>query len=367
MLPLRELREHEWVFVITSSAMGLSVPESGIWNRKSRTVRDHAADSRLVREAGRPNAGNRMKKGNKVAAALILVGVTAITGVQIVHYHARAAVLAATAGFSGERAFDDLRQFVALGPRPPGSPALRRAREYISRQLSAAGAEIWNDAFVATTPVGDIPMTNVIGVLRGESPRVLILAGHYDTARLDGVRFVGANDGGSSAAFLLEMARVLGTRRNKFTYWLVFFDGEEALKEWSVEDSLYGSRHFADRLGGEGSLNKIRALILVDMIADRQLNVLRESNSTAWLSDLMFENARELGHAGSFSGGRFPVEDDHSPFLRKGVPAVDIIDLTPFRSYHHTAQDTIDKCRPESLAVVGQVVMTTLLRLERVD
>jgi Zn-dependent M28 family amino/carboxypeptidase len=301
---------------------------------------------------------------NKVAAGLVLVGVASIAGVEIGRYHTPSDGLAPTTRFSGERAFKDLQHLVELGPRPSGSTALQRAREYIACQLSAASAEIQEDSFVAKTPVGEIPMTSVIGILRGDSPTVLILGGHYESARLDGVRFVGANDGGSSAAFLLEMARVLSQRRKKFTYWLVFFDGEEALKEWSATDSMYGSRHLADMLAGEGMLNKIKALILVDMVADSHLNVLRESNSTAWLSDLVFEMARELGYAESFRGGRYPVEDDHLPFLRKGVPAVDIIDLTPFKSYHHTAQDTIERCSPESLAVVGQVVMTTLRRLE---
>jgi Zn-dependent M28 family amino/carboxypeptidase len=306
-----------------------------------------------------------MKVVKKVGALLVLFGFSAIAAIEIGRYRARADVLATAAGFNGARAFADIRQLVDLGPRPPGSPAHERARDYINRQLRAAGAEIWDDSFVAATPVGEIPMTNVIGVVRGEKPTVLILAGHYDTARLDGVRFVGANDGGSSAAFLLEMARVLGSRQNKFTYWLVFFDGEEALKDWSADDSLYGSRQLADTLASDGMLTKIKAMILVDMIADRHLDVLRESNSTPWLSDLVFNNARELGYAGSFGGGRFPVEDDHLPFLRKGVPAVDIIDLTPFRSYHHTAQDTINKCSPESLTVIGRVVLATLARLER--
>jgi len=306
-----------------------------------------------------------MKAANKVAAVLIVVGAAATAGVNIGRYRARAGLFAATRGFNGERAFNDLRQLVELGPRPPGSRALHRAREYISRQLSAAGAEVWHDSFVATTPVGDIPMTNLVGLLHGESPTIVVLAGHYDTARLDGVRFVGANDGGSSAAFLLEMARVLSGRKNKLTYWLVFFDGEEALKQWSATDSLYRSRHLAEKLASEGKLTQIKALILVDMIADQRLNVLRESNSTPWLSELVFERARQLGYAGSFSGGAFPVEDDHSPFLCRGVPAVDIIDLTPFRSYHHTAQDTLDNCSPESLAVVGRVVLAMLASLER--
>jgi len=302
---------------------------------------------------------------NKIAAVLILVGAAATAGVNIGRYRARAGLFAETRGFSGERAFNDLRQLVELGPRPSGSQALHRAREYICRQLSAVGAEVWRDSFVATTPVGDIPMTNLVGIVQGESPTVVILAGHYDTAKLDGVRFVGANDGGSSAGFLLEMARVLSRRKNKLTYRLVFFDGEEALKQWSASDSLYGSRHLAEKLDSEGSLIQIKALILVDMIADRHLNVLRESNSTPWLSDVVFGSAHQMGYARSFSGGSFPVEDDHGPFLRRGVPAVDIIDLTPFRSYHHTAQDTLDNCSSESLAVVGRVVLATLASLER--
>ncbi len=312
----------------------------------------------------RNEVGLGVKRVNKVAASLILAGVAAIVVTAINHYHAREAILAAAGGFSGERAFADLEQLVALGPRPPGSEALRRAQKYIAGQLSSSGVETWDDSFVATTPVGDIPMSNVIGVLRGQSPTVVILAGHYDTAKLDSVRFVGANDGGSSAAFLLEMARVLRSRKNWFTYWLVFFDGEEALKEWSASDSLYGSRHLAEKLSHDGKLDQIRALILVDMIADHHLNILRESNSTGWLSDAVFSAARQLGYGRLFDRATFPVEDDHCPFLAKGVPAVDIIDLTPFGTYHHTAQDTIDKCDPESLAVVGRVVLATLAELE---
>jgi Zn-dependent M28 family amino/carboxypeptidase len=225
--------------------------------------------------------------------------------------------------------------------------------------------ETWDDTFVAMTPVGAVHMTNLIGALRGESPTVVILGGHYDTATINRVRFVGANDGGSSAAFLLEMARVLSRRNNRFTYWVVFFDGEEALKKWSSSDGLYGSRHLAERLSREGKLKQIKALILVDMVADRHLNILRESNSTAWLSDLVFSTARRLGYARLFNGGTFPVEDDHLPLLARGIPSVDIIDLTPFRSYHHTAQDSIDKCSPESLTVVGRVALATLAELER--
>jgi len=306
-----------------------------------------------------------MRKTAKVSTALILIGISVAGAVEIERYCARAAVRAVVAGFNGGRAFSDLCQLVQLGPRPAGSENSERARAYIERQLSAADAEIWDDPFVATTPMAKIPMTNVIGVINGESPTVVILAGHYDTARIEGVQFVGANDGGSSAALLLEMARVLSDRKHALTYWVVFFDGEEALKQWSASDSLYGSRHLAEKLASDGKLSQIKAMILVDMVADRHLNILRESNSTAWLSDLVFRSARTLDYAESFSGGMFPVEDDHLPFLAKGIPSVDIIDLTPFGSYHHTAQDSIDKCSPESLALVGRVVLATLAELER--
>jgi Zn-dependent M28 family amino/carboxypeptidase len=271
----------------------------------------------------------------------------------------------AAEGFDGARAFKDLEQLVALGPRPPGSPALERAREYITAQLETGGLEVQRDPFTASTPVGRIPMVNIVGVLSGTSSKVVIVAGHHDTARLKEISFVGANDGGSSAAELLELARVLSKRRHVLTYWLVFFDGEEALEQWSKTDSLYGSRHLAEELATAGRLAQVRALILVDMVAGRQLHILEESNSSPWLREIVLKKARQLGYASSFDGRQFPVEDDHVPFVEKGVAAVDIIDLAPFKTYHHTAQDTLDKCSAESLAIVGRVVLATLEDLER--
>lgn len=305
-----------------------------------------------------------MKTRGTVVMTLVVIASALSASLEVWRHRPHTEALAATSDFSGERAFRDLEQLVKLGPRPPGSHALEEARDYITRGLSAAGAEVWNDSFVATTPLGEIPMRNIIGVIQGDSDLVVMVGGHYDTAKLDGFSFVGANDGGSSAAFLLEMARVLAHRKNKLTYWLAFFDGEEALKQWSQNDSLYGSRHMAESLAAQGTLKRVKAFILVDMVADRHLDILRESNSTPWLSDLVFNCAHDLGYDRSFSGGTFPVEDDHVPFTREGVPAVDIIDLTPFTSYHHTAWDTLDKCSPESLAIVGQVVTATLEKLE---
>ena len=295
--------------------------------------------------------------------AFIVGGALAIALV-VTHYRARTDLARAVESFDGARAFKDLEQLVALGPRPPGSPAIERAREYITARLGTTAAEVQRDPFTATTPVGRIPMVNIVGVLSGTSSNVVIVAGHYDTARVKGISFVGANDGGSSAAELLELGRALSRRRHVLTCWLVFFDGEEALEQWSHTDSLYGSRHLAEELATDGRLAEVRALILVDMVAGLQLHILEKSNSTPWLRDIVIKKARQLGYASSFDGGQFPVEDDHLPFAQKGVAAVDIIDLAPFKTYHHTAQDTLDKCSPESLAIVGRVVLAPLEELE---
>ena len=300
-----------------------------------------------------------MRQSVAVSAATAVVIALVVT-----HFRAKSDLTRAGESFDGARAFKDLEELVALGPRPPGSPALERAREYITAQLETGGLEVQRDPFTANTPVGRIPMVNIVGVLSGTSSKVVIVAGHYDTARLEGMAFVGANDGGSSAAELLELARVLSKHRHVLTYWLVFFDGEEALEHWSKTDSLYGSRHLAEELATAGRLAQVRALILVDMVAGRQLHILEESNSTPWLREIVLKKARQLGYASSFDGRRFPVEDDHSPFAEKGVAAVDIIDFSPFKTYHHTAQDTLDKCSSASLAIVGRVVLATLEDIE---
>jgi Zn-dependent M28 family amino/carboxypeptidase len=270
--------------------------------------------------------------------------------------------------FNGERALEDLKRLVAFGPRPPGSKALAESRAWIISQLKQAGCQVDEDQFVASTPVGDVSMTNLIARIPGARPSVVMVAGHYDTLRANGFTFVGANDGGSSAAFLLELARVLGRRKNPVTYWLVFFDGEEALEHWSETDSRYGSRHLVQKLASGGELGHVQAMILVDMVADARLDIYRDSYSTGWLSDMIFANARRLGYSKYFiDSPPNSVEDDHLPFVNSGVSSVDIIDLDygPRNSYWHTAQDTVDKCSALSLTTVGRVVTATLEELER--
>jgi glutaminyl-peptide cyclotransferase len=269
--------------------------------------------------------------------------------------------------FSGGRAFEDLKRLVAFGPRPSGSKALEESRAWIEGQLREAGARAEEDSFTASTPLGSVPMTNLIVRIPGARRQVVMLAGHYETKRFDDFSFVGANDGGSSAAFLLEMARVLAHRKNGLTYWLVFFDGEEAFREFTPTDSLYGSRHFVEKLTASGELARVEAMILVDMIGDARLNIRRDYNSTPWLTDMVFAAAHRLGYGRQFQNQQGAYEDDHIPFVQAGVSAVDLIDFDygPGNSYWHTAQDTPDKCSPLSLTIVGQVVVATLGDLEK--
>ena len=269
--------------------------------------------------------------------------------------------------FDGGRAFEDLKHLTGFGPRPAGSEALAHARAWIKSEVAQSGLRAEDDSFTAATPAGNIPMTNLIVRIPGSSPSILMIAGHYDTKRFDNFRFVGANDGGSSAALVLELARDLAHRPSRYTIWLVFFDGEEALGEWSDTDSVYGSRHLVDRLSSEGQLSRVKAMILVDMIGDRDLDIRRDTSSAGWLTDLVWREARQLGYSRYFPDQFVPVGgDDHFPFINAGVPAVDLIDFDygPGNRYWHTAQDTVEHCSAQSLEIVGRVVLASLDTLE---
>jgi len=269
--------------------------------------------------------------------------------------------------FNEQRAFEDLERFAALGPRPPGSVAHDWTYLLIHLSLLGTGVDVHNvefDSFMASTPVGEIEMTNVIAKIPGARPEMVILGGHYDTKRMK-MRFVGANDGASSTAFLIEMAHVLAQRRNRFTYWIVLFDGQEALKDGSASDGLYGSRHFAQSLSAD-QVKQIRAMFNVDMIGDRNLHIHRESHSDFQLTDLIFRDAQDLGYGRYFLERPLSVEDDHMPFVRAGIPAVELISLDygPFNIFWHTPFDTVGKCSAVSLGIVGRVLLDALDDLE---
>jgi Zn-dependent M28 family amino/carboxypeptidase len=264
--------------------------------------------------------------------------------------------------FDSNRAWEHLRQLVSLGPRPAGSAGIERSRVYIRNQLAAAGVPVVEQSWDAKTPVGAVRMVNLIARIGGSSPDRLVIAGHYDTKRFREFSFVGANDGGSSAAFLLEIARVLKARRNTLTMELLFLDGEEAVIQWEGDDRTYGSRHYVETAKKDGSLASLRAMVLVDMVADRDLRVRRDLNSTPWLTDIVWDAARREKLGSYFSPESTQIEDDHLPFIQAGVPAVDIIDLeyAPW----HTPGDTLEAVSAHSLQVVGDVVLSALPQIE---
>jgi hypothetical protein len=269
----------------------------------------------------------------------------------------------AAGGFESARAWEHLRQMVAIGPRPAGSVQLRQTRAYITRQLSAIGLTVQEQPFVATTPLGRVEMVNLIVRLPGKRTDRILVTGHYDTKLFKNQVFVGASDGASSAAFLIELARVLAARPREFTYDLVWFDGEEAVVEWRANDHTYGSRYYVQSEQKTKGLSTIRAMILIDMIGDRDLGIRRDSASTSWLNDLIWAAARRVGHGRSFLDEETRVEDDHIPFLEAGVPSVDIIDLD--YPQWHTPDDTLDHVNARSLQIVGDVVLAALPDIER--
>ena len=273
---------------------------------------------------------------------------------------------AGPSGFDSTQAWDHLRQILAIGPRPAGSPQLRQTRAYITRQMSTLGLTVQEQPFTATTPVGPIDMVNLIVRLPGKRTDRILIGGHYDTKLFKDAVFVGANDAGSSTAFLIELARVLKDRPREFTVELVWFDGEEALVDWyhpSGTDNTYGSRYYVQAAREAGALASLKAMVLVDMIGDRELRIRRESQSTAWLTNLIWSAARRLNHGSVFVDQATEVADDHLPFLAAGIPAVDIIDLE-YDPWWHTPGDTIERLSARSLQIVGEVLLAALPDIE---
>jgi glutaminyl-peptide cyclotransferase len=265
-----------------------------------------------------------------------------------------------TGGFDGKRAFDHVAKQVGFGPHPSGSQAISEVQDYILAQLTSDGCTVETDAFNAQTPDGIVPMKNIMVKVPGDRQGIILLGTHYDTKKLD--MFVGADDAGSSTGVMLELARLLCAQPQHHPVWIAFFDGEEAVKEWSETDSRYGSRQMAAKLAISGDLKKIRAFLLADIVGSRTVRFKRESNSDKGLTDLVWSTAKRLGYGAVFVNEEFAIEDDHLSFTKRGVPCVDVIDLEI--PYWHTPQDTLDKIGSKSLAITGHVFVETIKQLQ---
>ncbi len=270
------------------------------------------------------------------------------------------------AGFDGARAFRDLEALVQIGPRPAGSPGGARARELIRERLRQAGWPVEEHAFEAN-PKGrpPVPMVNLLARKAGASEDRIVLITHYDTKDIAGARFVGANDGASGAAVLIELARVLAAEALPLGVELVFADGEEAFgPSINPADGLYGSEALAELMQSDGSLARVRAVILVDMVGDRDLNLAWDIASSTRLRDIFTREARRLGEDELFDlGSALNVIDDHTPFQRRGVE--DVLVLLDFQfgarvspgPLWHTAGDDLAAVSEASLSRVGKVLV----------
>lgn len=294
-----------------------------------------------------------------IACLCILLGLTGC-----------AAPGAANTPFDGERAYVDLERIVGFGPRVSGTEASAKTRAYIREQVEAAGLTVTEFPFMAETPLGEREMVNVVAKVQGTEPGVILLGNHYDTKYFPDFEFVGANDGGSTAAWMIEMARALGPEREGRSVWLVWFDGEEAFKEWTETDSLYGSRRMVERLRTENALDNVDAMINVDMIGDCDLSVIRDAAAPDWLAKLVWSTADELGYGNAFTPITDTISDDHEPFRDAGIPAINLIDFRygGGRSDHqmnwHTTRDRLALVCPGSLQAVGDVVYRLLPGLD---
>jgi glutaminyl-peptide cyclotransferase len=269
-----------------------------------------------------------------------------------------------------KRAFQYTREAAAFGERYIGSENHKKLERYIVEHLK--GDQMEDDSFTADTIEGKFPVRNIIAKFPGKKDGIIAILGHYDTNYpLRGSGYVGANDGGSSTAILLEFANQLRSRgaekRDGYSVWLVWTDGEEAVKRWSATDSLYGTRHLAEKWEKDGTLKKIKALMVMDMIAAEDVNILRDENSTPWLLDLIQKAAESGGYQSHFYALQSPMEDDHLPFVKRGVPSADVIAM-PYGYndvFHHTPQDTMDKLSPKSLEIVGNTILETVHLLDQ--
>src|SRR5580692_10247349 len=283
-------------------------------------------------------------------------------------------VASAQQHFDGAAAYEYARQFAAIGPRWPTGPGHIKAEQFLRAHFQRDHDQLEEDTFTADTPIGPVPLRNFIVRFPGSKPGIIVLGTHYETNfPLRNINFVGANDGAATTGLLMAIADRLreetahGKKLDGYSVWLVFFDGEEAIQSWSDSDSTYGSRHLAARWGRDGTLSKIKAFLLADMIGDKDLDIQRETNSTQWLVSLVDQASKKFGYERYFFQRDMAVEDDHLPFVQRGVPSIDIIDLDygPNNSYHHTAQDTMDKISAHSLTIDGDVFLETIRLIDQ--
>jgi Zn-dependent M28 family amino/carboxypeptidase len=282
---------------------------------------------------------------------------------------------AQTPAVTGQSIYALTQQLLAVAPkRYNGSPGHLAAETFIKDHFKpeAAKGNFETDQFTANTPAGQQVMRNYIVRYPGKKDGVIVLASHYETNYpLRDIAFVGANDGACTTSLLIALGQYFRTHPPQgYSVWLVFDDGEEAVKDWNANngtDNLYGTKHLAAKWFADGTLKRVKAFIVADMIGDKDLNILEEMGSTPWLRAIFKQAAANTRHSAYVFQTQGSEEDDHLPFLRRGVPSLDVIDVdygprtdSAPDGYHHTAQDTIDKISPKSLQISADLFLETI-------
>ncbi len=276
--------------------------------------------------------------------------------------------------FDPDRTWANLERIVAIGPRHSGSRGSQELQRLLVDELTALGLHPVRESFRDDTPMGPLPFVNVFADIpgaptsAGAAPPIVVLASHFDTKRMR-YEFVGANDGGSSTAVLLELARCLvaNPERRRVTYRILFVDGEEAIRpDWEGKDNTYGSRHHVSELKRTGAIDDIGACVVLDMVGDRDLGFVHERSSTPALLSIFTDAAHRIGLGQHVDHGDREIRDDHLPFLYAGIPSVNLIDFDygPDHRYWHSAEDVLANCAPESLHITGRIVLAGLPVLE---
>ncbi len=269
---------------------------------------------------------------------------------------------------SGEAILKLTQQYVDAAPkRYIGSPGHDAAEAFIKGHFGpeVAKGNFVDDRFTARTPIGPLTMHNLIVKFPGKKDGIIVLASHYETNYwLKDIHFIGANDGACTSALLIALGEYYRTHPPQgYSVWLLFTDGEESInQEWTDSDSLYGTRHIAAKWSADGTIGHIKAFLLADMIGWKEMNIDRETNSTPWLLDLLAKAGKNTGHSKYLFKDSQAVEDDHIPFMQRGVPVLDVIDFkygTPSdpEAYHHHDSDTMDKLSATSLQVSADLFL----------
>ena len=291
-------------------------------------------------------------KRKSLVILLSILGVVILSALGWYAYSSASQSEAISATFDGSRAYEDVKTQVSFGPRIPETAGHDQVRAWIQAELESAGWQV----DVQESEVMGHQVKNIVAKRGDESPQ-LVIGAHYDSRMYadndpDPANHMApvpaANDGGSGVAVLLGLARALP--KDTVPVWLVFFDAEDngRIEGW---DWILGSREFV-----KNNPIQPRAAVVVDMIGDADLNIYKEKNSNAVITDEIWKTAKDLGYGEKFiDSSKYSMVDDHTPFLEAGIPAVDLIDFD--YPYWHTTQDTPDKVSAESLKAVGDTLL----------